>query len=39
VFNSRGEVIAVNAATMTRFGGASFGVPIGMVLDLLPTER
>jgi len=39
VFNSRGEVIAVNAATMMRFGGASFGVPIGMVLDLLPTDR
>jgi hypothetical protein len=36
VFNSRGEVIAVNAATMRRFGGASFGVPIGAVLDLLP---
>jgi len=35
VFNSRGEVIAVNAATMSRFGGASFGVPIGMALELL----
>lgn len=35
VFNSRGEVIAVNAATMTRFGGASFGVPIGVAMDLL----
>jgi S1-C subfamily serine protease len=35
VFNSRGEVIAVNAATMTRFGGASFGVPIGLAMDLL----
>jgi len=35
VFNGRGEVIAVNAATMTRFGGASFGVPIGLVLELL----
>lgn len=35
VFNSRGEVIAVNAATMTRFGGASFGVPIELALELL----
>lgn len=39
VFNSRGEVIAVNAATMTRFAGASFGVPIGLVQDLLPGEE
>jgi len=38
VFNSRGEVIAVNAATMTRFGGASFGVPIGLAMDLLPAR-
>lgn len=37
VFNSRGEVIAVNAATMIRFRGASFGVPISNVLDLLPS--
>jgi hypothetical protein len=38
VFNSRGEVIAVNAATMTRFGGASFGVPIGVAMELLPSK-
>lgn len=37
VLNNRGEVIAVNAATMTRFGGASFGVPMGLVLALLPS--
>ncbi len=37
VFNSRGEVIAVNAATMTRFSGASFGVPMGLVLALFPS--
>lgn len=36
VFNSQGQVIAVNAARMIRFGGASFGVPIGQVLELLP---
>ena len=35
VFNSRGQVIAVNAATMRRFGGANFGVPIGLVLAIL----
>ena len=39
VFNSRGEVIAVNAATMTRFGGASFGVPIGLAMDLLSAKE
>lgn len=38
VFNSRGEVIAVNAATMTRFGGASFGVPIRLAMDLLSAK-
>ena len=38
VFNGRGEVIAVNAATMTRFGGASFGVPIGLAMELLPAK-
>jgi serine protease Do len=35
VFNSKGELIAVNAAVMTRFGGVAFGVPISVVLDLL----
>ena len=35
VFNSHGEVIAVNAAVMTRLGGIAFGVPIGVALDLL----
>lgn len=39
VFNSRGEVIAVNAATMTRFGGANFGVPIGEAVKLLPVKE
>lgn len=38
VFNGRGEVIAVNAAVMTRFGGVAFGVPISVVLDLLPSK-
>jgi S1-C subfamily serine protease len=35
VFNSKGELVAVNAAVMTRFGGVGFGVPIGVVVDLL----
>ena len=39
VFNSRGEVIAVNAATMTRFGGASFGVPIDIAVELLAAKE
>lgn len=35
VFNSKGELIAVNAAVMTRFGGVAFGVPVSVVVDLL----
>ena len=35
VFNSQGDVIAVNASIMTRFGGANSGVPIDLVLALL----
>ena len=35
VFNIQGKVVAVNAAKMIRFGGASFGVPIGLVLPLI----
>ncbi|MFQ5992467.1 MAG: trypsin-like peptidase domain-containing protein, partial [Nitrospiraceae bacterium] len=38
VFNSRGAVIAVNAATMTRFGGASFGVPIRLIHSIHPVS-
>ncbi len=34
VFNDAGQVIAVNGATMTRFGAVSFGEPIGRVLEL-----
>lgn len=37
VFNTEGKVLAVNAAKMTRFGGASFGVPIDLVLSLMPS--
>lgn len=35
VFNSKGELIAVNAAVMARFGGVGSGVPISAVADLL----
>jgi len=35
VFNSKGELIAVNAAVLTRFGGVAFGVPVSVVVDLL----
>jgi len=38
VFNGHGELIAVNAAFMKRFSGASFGVPIGQVLDLMASK-
>ena len=39
VFNSRGQVIAVNATLMTKFGGANSGVPIELVHDLLQRNR
>lgn len=35
VFNSKGELIGVNAAVMTRFGGVGFGIPVAQVLALL----
>ena len=39
VFNSVGEVIAVNSAYLEPFrGGASFGVPIIQALSLIPEE-
>ena len=36
VFNSQGELIAVNAGRMIHFTGANYGVPVRLVLDLLP---
>jgi len=39
VFNSRGQVIAVNATIMTRFGGANSGVSVDLVHDLLATTN
>jgi S1-C subfamily serine protease len=39
VFNKRGEVIAVEYAVLPKFGGNSFGVPIGYVLELLRQPR
>ncbi len=39
VFDSKGELIAVNAAVMTRFGGVGSGAPISAVLDLLAGIR
>lgn len=35
VFNRHGELIAVHAAIMTRFGAAGFGVPLTRALELL----
>jgi S1-C subfamily serine protease len=35
VFNSRGELIAVHAAIMTRFEAIGFGVPVSHVSELL----
>ncbi|MGH7771544.1 MAG: trypsin-like peptidase domain-containing protein [Candidatus Binatia bacterium] len=39
VFNDAGQVIAVNGATMTRFGAVSFGEPISRVLELFPGQE
>ena len=39
VFNAAGRVIGVNAAILTGFGGASFGVPVRLALALLPPDR
>jgi S1-C subfamily serine protease len=35
VFNKHGQVIAVEYAVLSRFGGNSFGIPIAYALDLL----
>jgi serine protease Do len=35
VFNKRGEVIAVEYALLTKFGGNSFAIPIAYALELL----
>jgi S1-C subfamily serine protease len=37
ILNSRGRVIGINAAILSEFAGASFGVPIKLVVSLLPT--
>lgn len=39
VFNKHGEVIAVEYAVLPRFGGNSFGVPIGYALELIAGPR
>ena len=39
VFNSHGEVVAVNARILRRFEGANSGVPIELVLDLLSSSK
>ena len=35
VFNKQGEVIAVEYALLTKFGGNSFAIPIAYALELL----
>jgi S1-C subfamily serine protease len=39
IFNKNGQVIAVEYAVLPKFGGNSFGVPVGYVLDLLEPRR
>ena len=39
VLNKSGEVIAVEYAVLTKFGGNSFGVPIGYSLELLRPQK
>jgi S1-C subfamily serine protease len=35
VFNRAGQVIAVEYAVLSKFGGNSFGVPVSYVFELL----
>lgn len=39
ILDLSGEVIGVNAAILSGFGGANFGVPVRYALDLLPRSR
>lgn len=36
IFNKHGQVIAVEYALLTKFGGNSFAIPISYAIDLLP---
>jgi S1-C subfamily serine protease len=39
VLNKEGLVVAVEYAVLSKFGGNSFGVPIGYAVDLMSTAR
>ena len=39
ILNRNGEVIAVEYAVLSKFGGNSFGVPIHYALDLLKPPK
>jgi len=39
IFNKNGQVIAVEYAVLPKFGGNSFGVPVGYALDLVALRR
>jgi len=39
ILNRNGEVIAVEYAVLSKFGGNSFGVPIGYAIDLLKAAK
>jgi serine protease Do len=39
ILNRNGEVIAVEYAVLSKFGGNSFGVPIDYALDLLKASK
>lgn len=39
VFNRQGLVVGVEYAVLSRFGGNSFGIPVGYALDLLRAVR
>jgi len=36
IFNKQGQVIAVEYALLTKFGGNSFAIPISYAIELLP---
>jgi serine protease Do len=39
VFNRKGEVVAVEYALLSKFGGNSFGVPVSYALQLIAASR
>jgi S1-C subfamily serine protease len=39
VFNKNGEVVAIEYALLSKFGGNSFGIPVAYALELIAASR